>query len=178
MVVYREAKKEDLTEIAALLTEAFHGYAFFDLYNPNKRKKQYQFMHAIQDANAKASFQRHITLVGIRDNKIVSAAQLKAPDTPDVGFLDYVLAGGIRVLFTGGLFNTLGLLKMLDEASSICHNLPGCVWYLSSLAVSKSCQGQGLGSKMITECIIPYIRKRNGGLLTLIHPFGTESSIL
>lgn len=57
---------------------------------------------------------------------------------------------------------------MLDEAGSICHNLPGRVWYLNSLAVSKSCQGQGLGSRIIADCIIPYIQERDGGLLTLI----------
>ena len=57
---------------------------------------------------------------------------------------------------------------MLDKASSIWHNLPGRVWYLNSLAVSKFYQRQGLGSKIIADCIIPYIQEKNGGILTLI----------
>lgn len=168
MVVYREAEKKDLAEVTALLTESFHGYAFFDMYSPIKKEKKYQFMRAIQDVSTKASFKKHITLVGIQDNKIVSVAQLKSPDMPDINLMDYVLLGGNKILLAGGLFNTFGLLKMLDEASSICHKLPGRIWYLNSLAVSKSCQGQGLGSKTITDCIIPYIQKKDGGLLTLI----------
>lgn len=168
MVIYREAEKEDLAEVAVLLTESFRGYAFFEMYSPSRKERQNQFFHAIQEVSTKAFFKKHITLLGIQDKKIVSVAQLKAPDTPDISLLDYVLSGGIKILIAGGHFNTFGLLRMLDKASSICHNLPGRVWYLNSLAVSKSCQGQGLGSKIITDCIIPYIQKRDGGLLTLI----------
>ena len=33
---------------------------------------------------------------------------------------------------------------------------------------SSSCQGQGAGSKMLNDCIKPYIAKHGGGILTFI----------
>lgn len=167
MIDFREIRNDELETVAELLTESFKGYSFFEMYLDNK-EKQYKFLRTIQEVAVKAAYKKHIMLVGVQDSKIVSVAQLKASNTSDISLIDYILAGGIKILLTGGIRNTFGFIKMVEEANSICHKLPGCVWYLSSLAVSSSCQGQGLGSMMFEDCIIPYIQRRGGGLLTLI----------
>lgn len=167
MMEYRKARKAELGEIAVLLTVSFQDYGFFKMYIKN-RERQFKFLHSILSTAVKAYYKKHIILVGVNDNKILSAALLKTPDKQELGLMDYVSAGGIKALLTGGIFSTWGFLKLAQEAGSACHSLPGRVWYLETLAVSASCQGQGLGSKMLKECIKPYIEKRGGGLLTLI----------
>lgn len=167
MIVYKEAGRDELKEAAELQIESFSGYSFFEMYIENKEKRL-RFLRAIQEVEVKAFYKKHIVLVGVQENKIVSVALLKSPDKSEVGLLDYALAGGFKILFAGGPINTFGFLKMLEEAGSVCHRLPGRVWYLESLAVSASCQGQGLGSKMLEDCIKPFIAKRGGGSLALI----------
>ena len=167
MITYRPVRAEELEEVTALLTESFCNYSFFEMYMDNK-EKQYKFLRAILEVGVKATYTKYIIMVGVQNNEIVSVAQLKAPDTSKISLMDYVLAGGIKILLAGGLSNTFGFLKMLKEASSICHHLSGRVWYLEFFAVSASCQGQGVGSNMLENCIIPYIQKSGGGLLTLI----------
>jgi GNAT superfamily N-acetyltransferase len=167
MIKYREVRRGELEEVAALLTEAFREYSFLNIYGENK-KNQPKFLHEIQEVGVKAAYKKHLMIVGIQDDKIVSVARIKSPSAPEISLLDFILAGGIKVLLAGGIVNTFGFLNMLKEASAVCHSLPVPVWYLEVFAVSASCQGQGVGTRMFKECIIPYIQKRGGGLLTLI----------
>ncbi len=167
MIVYRKVRQDELDLAAELLTKSFQGYSFFNMYAGNKIKK-HEFLHAIQEASVKTAYKKHTVLAGTNDNKIVTVAQLKAPHKAEAGILDYLLGGGIKIMLAGGIKNTMELLKMNEEATTACQEQPGRVWYLSALAVSTFHQGQGLGSKMLHDCIIPYIEKRGGGLLTLI----------
>ncbi|WP_394522681.1 GNAT family N-acetyltransferase [Lacrimispora sp. JR3] len=167
MIVYRKVRQDELDQAAELLTKSFEDYSFFNMYAGNNIKKR-DFVHAIQEANLKTAYKKYTVIAGAKDNQMVSLAQLKPPHKSEAGFFDYLLGGGIKIILTGGLKNAMELLKMNEEATAVCHDQTGRVWYLSTLAVSTAHQGQGLGSKMLHDCIIPYIEKRGGGLLTLI----------
>lgn len=167
MITYRQAKKEDLMLCASILTHSFHGYSFFEMFVKDKNRR-FQFLKAILEVGVKTGFKRHTILVAVQEAEFVAVAQLEAPWDKETSLWDYVVAGGIKVFCIGGIKNTFGWLKMNTEASARCHNLPLKPWYLSSLAVSNSYQGQGIGSKMLNECIIPYIAKHGGGVLSLI----------
>lgn len=167
MMEYRKARKNELGDIAILLTVSFQDYGFFKMYIKNK-ERQFKFLHSILSTAVKAYYKKHVILVGAKDNKILAAALIKTPDKHELSLVDYVSAGGIKALFIGGPLNTFGFLRLAQEAGFACHSLPGRVWYLETLAVSASCQGQGVGSKFLEEGIKPYIKKRGGGLLTLI----------
>ena len=41
-------------------------------------------------------------------------------------------------------------------------------WILESISVKKEYYRHGIGSKMINECIIPYIKEKGGNCLTLV----------
>lgn len=168
MIIYRKARKNELNEISTLLTDSFYDYNFFNIYKTNDNWKQYKFIKSIQDVNVKTTFKKQIILVGIKNEKIVSVSLLKSPSSPSINIIDYLTKGGIKILLAGGIKNSFGFLGMSEQASSICDKLNGNIWYLNSLAVTKSIQGQGIGSKMLQDCIIPYIKKRGGGILTLI----------
>ena len=166
-MVYREAQKSDLKAIAELMSESFSRYSYFDVYVADKDKRL-KFMRAIQEMHTKLSFKNEKILVGVQNDKIVAVAILKAPNSPEGSILDYILAGGLNVIFTGGISSAFGLLGMTEEASVECHKQYPNAWYLTTLAVCSSCQGQGLGGKMINECIKPYILSQGGDMCTLI----------
>ena len=61
---------------------------------------------------------------------------------------------------------TKAFRHMCQVADKACHDLPDPKWHLVLLAVSSHSKGQGIGSKMLHDCILPYIAKNGGGLLT------------
>ena len=48
-----------------------------------------------------------------------------------------------------------------------CHSLGGQTWYLNLLTVEPNQKGQGFGSRMLRECILPYVRDHGGETLCL-----------
>ncbi|MGG1417720.1 GNAT family N-acetyltransferase [Bacillus subtilis] len=95
---------------------------------------------------------------------MVVAALLKHRDKPDINLIDYIAAGGITL----GGFSVLNMLTVTNEAEKSYKSLKEPAWYLEVLGVSPSYQGKSLGSKMINDCLIPFISKCGGGILALI----------
>jgi len=167
MITYRDALKSDLKTIAELLTESFSRYLLFEMYVADEDKRL-KFIKAIHDMHTKVCFKNQTVLVGVKDDEIVAVAILKAPGIPENNIFDYVLSGGLNVLFAGGVFSSFGFLGMSNEVNAKCNMQYPDSWYLSTLAISSPCQGQGLGGKMINECIKPYIKSQGGDMCTLV----------
>ena len=68
--------------------------------------------------------------------------------------------GSIR--YIGGFFN---IVTQIEEG---CGAINKDWWYLDTLAVEKTHQGQGLGSHMLNFILKIYIAKRGGGVLSLM----------
>ena len=132
------------------------------------KKKRYQFEHAIQEVNVKAYFDKTTMFVAEEAGEIVAVAQLKSPHDKDACFWDYIKAGGLKVIAAGGLKNSFDWLNMFEQTGRVCHEFKEPHWYLNSLAVSLKAKGQGIGSRMLNDCIRPYIQFHGGGLLMLI----------
>ncbi len=99
---------------------------------------------------------------------MVVAALLKHRDKPDINLIDYIAAGGITLIKMGG-FSVLNMLTVTvtNEVGKYSKYLKEPAWYLEVLGVSPSYQGKSLGSKMINDCLIPFISKCGGGILAL-----------
>ena len=166
-MIFRDAKKDELEKIAELQTQSYRNDPLFKIFVKNE-KKRLKFNRAILETMIKASHKHHVVFVCVQDEQITAAAVVKPIDKPEISLLKYIASGGFRVFLTGGIKNTFGFLEMLKEARSKCHeNYPNS-WFLTALTVSDSCQGQGIGSKMIHDCIKPYIARNGGGVLTFI----------
>ena len=71
-------------------------------------------------------------------------------------------------MFPVGFSRILDFFTISEEAHADCaKNCPGA-WYLELLAVDGNRKGQGLGSNMLQDCVIPYIKTRGDKLLSLI----------
>lgn len=167
MLQFRLAREDELPQVAALLDDSFQNYSFFDLLC-EKVTKRSAFARQLHLINTKVYFQHQICLVGVENEKIVSAALLKHPRLPEPGLMDYVLSGGLKLLFTGGISAIQHVFRMLKEAKKACSSLKKPYWYLEALVVAKDQQGKKLGSRMLKQCLFPFISRQGGGLFTLI----------
>lgn len=165
MLSFRMASKQDIEACTQILKDSFRGYPFFELYVTDP-KKQAKFLSAMYEVWMKTSFQNETVFVAEMDGAPVAVAVVKAPENKQSTPRDYLRAGGLRVVLAGGVLNTIRLMRTVHASDQACHNLPDPKWHLSLLAVSGSCKGHGVGSRMLNECIIPHIAGCGGGLLT------------
>ncbi|MCY7464618.1 GNAT family N-acetyltransferase [Bacillus safensis] len=167
MFHFRLAREDELPQVAELLDDSFQDYSFFDLLC-EKVKNRSAFARQLHLVNTKVYFQHQICLVGVENEKIVTAALLKHPRLPEPGVMDYVLSGGLKLLFTGGISAIQQVFRVLKEAKKACSSLKQPYWYLVALVVAKDQQGKKLGSRMLKQCLFPFIARQGGGLFTLM----------
>ena len=171
MIVYREAKKEEIPYIAKLSTVSFGNYPFFDFVFQDafKQQKEYfSYMEKLHRIHIRANMKKHKCFVGIQDGRIVSTALLQDPAGKRISILDYIMAGAISLVIPVGFIKILDFFDVSEEAHQDCARKYSTAWYLEMLAVDSSMKGCGLGSAMINDCLIPYIRKQGGTEFTLI----------
>lgn len=92
---------------------------------------------------------------------------IDAPTDKPVGFLDYVLCGGIKPILKLGLFNALKYLKLSDETEYVVKSIKDERWHLYFLVVDSKYQGLGIGSDAINNFLIPFVKERNGKIITV-----------
>lgn len=141
MLHFRLAREDELPQVAELLDDSFQDYSFFDLLC-EKVSKRSAFARQLHLVNTKVYFQHQICFVGVENEKVVSAALLKHPRLPEPGVMDYVLSGGLKLLFTGGISTIQHVLSVLKEANKACSSLKQPYWYLEALVVAKDEQGK------------------------------------
>lgn len=165
MITYREAKKSEIREIADLVATSFGEYPMYTLAFRDKFKTKDDFIRYMKKLNRVhigANARKHKCFVGELDGKIVSVVLLQDPNIKRISLFDYILAGGVGLLFPIGFKRLIGFFDISNEAHKDCAKRCGDVWYVELLAVSPDCKGQGLGSKMLNDCLIPYVESQKG----------------
>lgn len=166
---FRKATQDDLKEMSQLAAHSFADYIIYEksVKSTFKTKKDFhRFLYDMHYVQFASFLQKGVSLVGTIDGEIVSIALLESPDQKKITLMDYMKAGGIRMIpyiFKNGLMH---FKKLIEQASEKCKDGTPKSWYLSLLAVSKKHQGQNLGSKMINDGMIPFIKKYGGQRLT------------
>ena len=116
--------------------------------------KRSAFARQLHLINTKVYFQHQICLVGVENEKIVSAALLKHPRLPEPGLMDYVLSGGLKLLFTGGISAIQHVFRMLKEAKSVFFLKETLLVFRSSCRCNRPTRKK-LGSRMLKQCLFP-----------------------
>lgn len=168
MSTYRLATSNDQSKLIDLLTTAFLDYEYFNIYVDNEIKRQ-RFVRAIQAICVKISLNKNYPiLVGEHGQTLTSAAVLIPPTAPKATLLNYLRHGGLALIEHGGLRNTLGFVRLLDESNAACQRSYPDSWVLETIAVNNDFQGQGLGGQLLTDGVTEYIAAHGGGNLTFI----------
>lgn len=169
MLTYRVAEEKDLKEICELCADAFMEYDFYRPFvqDPKKRRR---FIYELHVHCFKAEIKRRQAVVGEDDGEIITAFSLHDPGRDQAGFSEYLTSGAAGMLLRYG-YTPLSWFSMYDKCVAPAdkfNNSNPDVYYVEILAVRPDMQRKGIGTKDIHEYMIPYVRSKGGGYLSLI----------
>lgn len=157
--------RERLDECVEVEIRAFFDYIYLTLFFPDDAIRR-RFMQAGISAEFRANLGEADHLMAVEDGRVVAVAQLHSPEYRKPSMLKYMMNGLCKVLRCGDCQAAVEWLKMDEQAAAPCHEKSGQgIWYLSTFTVSPDCQGQGVGSRLISDGLIPYIKARGGRTL-------------
>ena len=169
MLTYRVAEDKDLNEICKLCADAFMEYDFYRPFVSNPAKR-WKFIYELHVHCFTAEIKRKQAVVGEDNGEIITAFSLHEPGRTQAGFTEYVSSGGLGMLLRYG-FTPLSWFSMYDKCVAPAvrfNNSNHDVYYVEILAVRPDKQRQGIGTKDIHEYMIPHVRSKGGGYLSLI----------
>ena len=169
MLTYRVAEEKDLKEICELCADAFMEYDFYRPFvqDPKKRRR---FIYELHVHCFKAEIKRRQAVVGEDDGEIITAFSLHDPGRDQAGFSEYLTSGAAGMLLHYG-YTPLSWFSMYDKCVAPAdkfNNSNPDVYYVEILAVRPDMQRKGIGTKDIHEYMIPYVRSKGGGYMSLI----------
>ena len=168
-IEYKKYNTSYEQEVINIFIKAFENYPLFEIVkNDFKTEKRYRsFYGSFMKSLFKATIRRNECYIGINDGKVIDLVIIDAPTDRPVGFLDYVLCGGIKPILKLGLFNALKFLKLSDETEIVVKSIKEPRWHLYFLVVETNQQGKGVGSDAIKNFLIPFVKEKNGYLITV-----------
>ncbi len=152
-----------------IFIKAFENYPLFEIVKDDfkKEEKFHSFYNSFMKALFKATIRKNECYIGINKGSVINMIIIDAPTDKPVGFLDYVLCGGIKPILKLGLFNALKYLKLSDETEYVVKSIKDERWHLYFLVVDSKYQGLGIGSDAINNFLIPFVKERNGKIITV-----------
>ena len=168
-IEYKKYNNSYEKETLNIFAKAFENYPLFEIVKDDfKTEKRYHsFYNSFMKALFKATIRKNECYIGINDEKVIDLVIIDAPTDKPVGFLDYVLSGGIKPILKLGLFNALKFLKLSDETEIVVKNIKEPRWHLYFLVVEPEYQGKGVGSDAINNFLIPFVKEKKGNLITV-----------
>ncbi|ORX45939.1 hypothetical protein BCR36DRAFT_106297 [Piromyces finnis] len=169
-ISYRVATKKDFDECLEVVYSAFKEYSVYQIWKTSSEKKQQKFNKAIMSVQLYDAMTNDTVMVAERDNKIICVSMIQDEKHKEPSVPRYFLYGALSILINGGFKNTFGFLDMMDHCNAprLEYAKTNPCFNLECIAVMKECIGQNIGSRMINECVIPFVKKRGGQHLTLI----------
>ena len=159
----RDAQRNTCVDIAV---KAFAHYAYFSAYFRNDRLRS-ALLRSILSAEFLVNRGKAHFLTASEDGKILAVAMVRAPGCEMPAWGEYLKAGCWKAFLLGGYKNMTAWCGMDLKAEEPCRKLDGKFWFLNILTVEPAAEGRGIGSLMLKECILPYVRKCGGEGLCL-----------
>lgn len=171
MITYREIKKEEIKEVAKMITKSFGNYPFYLLTFEDKfknKEKLYKYLEKLNRIYILSNFRKHKVIVGIENNKIISVLMLQDPKSKRLSIWDYIVSGGIKLVFPVGFKRIIDFFKISNKVhEEVENNYPNSL-YIELLVISNELKGKGYGSKLFNEFLFPYLKKEGIKELSLI----------
>jgi len=170
MVTFRKASKKEIKEVAELTTKSFGEYPLFEICFKHrfKREEKYKkFMHILLRIHIRTFALKNTVLVAENDGKIVAMALVVNPKYKESSIMDYVMAGGFNIFWNVGARGIRDIRNVERQAEEFFYSGYKDSWFLALIAVDSNFKGQKIGTRMLHECVIPYVRDRGAKQLTL-----------
>lgn len=166
MLTFEKMCPEERGACAALAARAFTDYEYFTDYIPNDQRRT-RFLNTMLDIEVRINDGQADFFTAKIDGEIVAVAMLCPPEYKKPSDMAYIRAGFGKCFLQGGVRDVAAWNDMEGKAGEPCHSLGGQTWYLNLLTVEPEHKGQGLGSRMLRECILPYVKEHGGETLCL-----------
>ena len=166
MLTFEKMCPEERGACAALAARAFMDYEYFTDYIPNDQRRT-RFLNTMLDIEVHINDGQADFFTAKIDGEIVAVAMLCPPEYKKPSDMAYIRAGFGKCFLQGGVRDVAAWNYMEGKAGEPCHSLGGQTWYLNLLTVEPEYKGQGLGSRMLRECILPYVKEHGGETLCL-----------
>ena len=164
---YRIMRRNEREICAQIAAKTFESYEYFSVYVPDDTTRA-QFLRQMLHTELIANRKDSVVLVAEENGHIAAVAMLCKPSHKKPSDLSYILAGFMKLFKIAGKETVNAWVAMEEQAGAPCHSISdGSTWYLSLLVVSPAVQGKGIGSKMLQDGIIPFVKANGGKLLTL-----------
>lgn len=165
-MTYRKIKNKEINSAARLGAEAFADYPLCANLKDNFDSEPHfvKFLTEVFKVYIMAyKNQECPVFVCVENGRLLSLSILVKPGMNDVTLMDYIKAGAIKLFFKCDPIQLLKLLSILNEGHGPCDDMKKEAWFLESLSVEKNNKGKHLGSGMLQDCVIPYIKKQTLG---------------
>ncbi len=166
MVTFEKMLPQEREACAALAARAFNDYEYFTDYVPDENKRT-RFLSTMLQIEVKLNDGPATFFTAKDDGNIVAVAMLCPPDYKKPSDMAYMKAGFGKCFLQGGIRDVAAWNDMEGKAGQPCHRLAGQVWYLNLLTVEPTRKSQGIGTKMLHNCILPYVKEHGGDTLCL-----------
>lgn len=166
MLTFEKMRPEERDTCAALAARAFEDYEYFTYYIPDDQRRT-RFLSTMLEIEVRINDGPADFFTAKEDGKIVAVAMLCPPEYKKPSDMAYMRAGFGKCFLQGGIRDVAAWNAMEGKAGQPCHSLGGQTWYLNLLTVEPNLKGQGLGSRMLGECILPYVKEHGGETLCL-----------
>ena len=164
-MTYEEMRPEEMKNCVELASKAFGHYDFFSVYIPSRRIPRFLRSMLGVEFRVNQGLVRYFTAK--ENGKIIAVAIVRDPSYKMPTEKQYLKAGFWKNLVIGGYKNVVAWYEMDQTAIKPCETLGGKTWFLHLLAVDVEKEGMGIGSRMLQECVIPYVKEQGGETLCL-----------
>lgn len=167
---YRRAQLSDLDTVVSLSRDSFFEDPLYKIIRKQcKDEEAYKrFITISQRLFIETYLIAAPCFVAEEKNEIVAFAILEKPNNKKLDFITYIRNGGLKLLSAVSVPALLGYMRLLNQVMEPCETIERPNWYLAHLAVSRKHQGQNIGSRILKDCIHPYVKNKKGSLLTLV----------
>lgn len=168
-MTYRLAEQKDMKECVSLLADTFSDYLYCTIYSP-KGKNHLKFLEKAISIDFSVYFRRGFVLVAEENGKICASCFLTPPEFKPPRMIEYLLNGGLKLVFTGGIINVVGFNNLVEKVDMPCRKFGKKIpsWNLTVFGVKRDLKGQGIGSAMIKDFIIPFVKEHDGKNIILV----------
>lgn len=168
---FRLAVVPEINYLSTLVADAFKHYALYQqtIGQTFTKKADYQrFIQQLHAVHVAVNVHLKKAFVVEEQQQIVSVVILDSPQLPTASIWQYLKYGGLKLL-PYVLTHQLGrFLQMLDDAEKVPQQDQQANWHVNLLAVNPAHQGQQIGSKTLTQFVLPYVKKHGGQQVSLI----------
>ena len=168
-IEYKKYNTSYEKEVIDIFSKAFENYPLFEIVKDDfKTEERYHsFYTSFMKTLFKATIRQNECYIGINNGKVIDLVIIDAPTDKPLGFLDYILCGGLNPILKLGLSNAFKYLKLSDETEYVVKSIKEPRWHLYFLVVDPKHQGKGIGSDAINNFFIPFVKEKNGKLITV-----------